>query len=247
MISCIYSDAKYENKLVDALLQRNVDGLFVVPSSRQTQLHHIKIVNRPLVVLDRDFGAEDVSLVVSDNLQGGVQLVQAMLARSLDKGMTLCDEPLYFMAGDTRQPAIKERLKGYQQALLQHGIKAPAEWILQAEHNRREDGVAMMQTFLARHAHAPKAFIASSLPVLERVLSALRERYGAIPAGTFDKHAMLGFLANNLWSMRQDEDTWAEQAFTLMQRALHGENPLARAIIPTTLIYRRQALSDLFS
>lgn len=170
-----------------------------------------------------------------------------MLARNLDKGITLSDEPLYFMAGDTRQPAFKERLKGYQQALLQHG--APAEWILQAEHNRREDGIAMMQTFLARHAQAPKAVIASSLPVLEGVLSALRERYGAIPAdmniGTSDEYAMLGFLANNLWSMRQDEDAWAEQAFTLMQRALHGENPLARAIIPMTLIHRRQALGDL--
>lgn len=138
MISRTYSDAKYENKLVDALLQRNVDGLFVVPSSRQTQQHHVKMVNSTLVVLERDFGAEDVYLVVSDNLQGGVQLAQAMLARNLDKEITLSDEPLYFMAGDTRQPAIKERLKGYQQALLRHGIKAPAEWILQAEHNRRE-------------------------------------------------------------------------------------------------------------
>ncbi len=248
MISCTYSDAKYENKLVDALLQRNVDGLFVVPSSRQTQLHHVKMVNRPLVVLDRDFGAQDVSLVVSDNYQGGVQLAQAMLECNLDRGVTLSDEPLYFMAGDTRQPAIKERLKGYQQALFRHGIKAPAEWILQAEHNRREDGIAMMQTFLARHAEAPRAFIASSLPVLEGVLSALRERYGAIPAdmniGTFDEHAMLGFLANNLWSMRQDEDAWAEQAFALMQRALLGENQLARAIIPMTLIHRRQAIGD---
>lgn len=245
VISCTYSDAKHENRLVEALLQRNVDGLFVVPSSRQAQQHHLKQVNRPLVVLDRDFGTDDVSLVASDNFQGGVQLTDAMLTQGGSAGAVLRDHPLFFMGGDTRQPAIRERLKGYQQALLRHGINALPEWVLQAEHNRREDGMAMMQDFLTRYGHPPRAFIASSLPVLEGVLSSLREHYGAVPTnidiGTFDEHAMLGFLANNIWSMRQDEDAWAEHAFILMQDALNGENQHRRAIIPMTLIHRQQA------
>ncbi|KEP73372.1 hypothetical protein HR12_12315 [Microbacterium sp. SUBG005] len=44
-----------------------------------------------------------------------------------------------------------------------------------------------------------------------------------INIGTFDEHPMLGFLPNSVWSMQQDEDTWAEKAFELMQRAIDGE------------------------
>lgn len=56
----------------------------------------------------------------------------------------------------------------------------------------------------------PQAFIASSLPVLEGAVRAIRDRLGAVPPeiniGTFDEHPMLGFLANNVWSMQQDEN-----------------------------------------
>lgn len=50
MIACTYSDSEHENSLVEGLLARNVDGLFVVPSTRETQLHHQKVARkRPLV------------------------------------------------------------------------------------------------------------------------------------------------------------------------------------------------------
>ncbi|WP_409306838.1 LacI family DNA-binding transcriptional regulator [Pectobacterium sp. B1J-3] len=239
MISCTYSDDRYENKLVESLLQRNIDGLFVVPSTRQTQLHHLKLMNRPLVLLDRDFGTRDASLVVSDNFQGAVQLTQTMLESNPSA-------PLFFMAGDTLQPAIKERLRGYQQVITQQGLLDEGKnWILEASHNRREDGEQMMRQFLSDHPNAPEAFIASSLPVLEGALSVLRERYGYIPAemniGTFDEHAMLGFLSNKIWSMRQNEDAWVEHAFAAMQNALQGNTDISKSVIPMKMLHRHRA------
>ncbi|PWC09264.1 LacI family transcriptional regulator [Brenneria roseae subsp. americana] len=239
MISCTYSDERYENKLVESLLQRNIDGLFVVPSTQQTQNHHLKLIKRPLVFLDRDFGDCDAPLVMSDNFQGAVQLTEAMLANRDPTS-------LFFMAGDIQQPAIKERLRGYQQVMVQQGLfRESQDWILEASHNRREDGAQMMREFFTRHTDAPHAFIASSLPVLEGVLSVLRERYGHIPAemniGTFDEHAMLGFLSNNIWSMRQNEDAWVEQAFSAMRHALQGESGASKAIIPMKMIHRHRA------
>ncbi|ACS87669.1 LacI family DNA-binding transcriptional regulator [Musicola paradisiaca] len=235
MISCSYSDPQYENKLVEALLQRNVDGLFVVPSSLQSVQHHARVVKRPLVLMDRDFGIEHLPLVMSDNLQGGAQLTQAMLAEQPAA-------PLFFMAGDARQPAIRDRLLGYQQSVQTAGLTPQ---VLEASHNRREDGMVMMEQFLQQYAAPPPAFIASSLPVLEGMLSVVRERYGYIPVhiniGTFDEHAMLGFLSNKIWSMRQNEDAWAEQAFAAMQQALNGEMSPHKAVIPMTLIHRQQA------
>ena len=31
---------------------------------------------------------------------------------------------------------------------------------------------------------------------------------------------MLGFLSNNVWSMQQDENAWAEKAFAMMLNAI---------------------------
>ncbi len=77
----------------------------------------------------------------------------------------------------------------------------------------------------------PQAFIASSLPVLEGAVRAIRDRLGAVPPeiniGTFDEHPMLGFLANNVWSMQQDENAWAEKAFEMMLSAIE-ERPVKK-------------------
>lgn len=231
MIACTYSDSEHENNLVEGLLARNVDGLFVVPSTHETQLHHQKVTRkRPLVVLDRDFGESDVSLVVSDNYNGSKKLVQAMT-------QAVGISPIFFIAGDTRQPSIQRRLQGYLSEL-----PAGKEWILSASHNRQEEGKQLMLDFLRQHREPPKAFIASSLPILEGTLSALRETYGFIPSdipvGTFDEHQMLDFLPNAVWSMRQDEDAWSQHAFHLMQQKLQGENANVKITVPMTLIHR---------
>lgn len=237
MISCTYSDLKRENKLVEALVERNVDGLFVVPSSQQAQNHHLKRTSRPLVLLDRDFDSTEKSLVVSDNRHGSIALTQAMF----NAGKL----PIFFMAGDAEQPTIKERMKGYTSVLVEQGIKDCQQWILETAHNRREDGEKLMLQFLAQHNAAPPAFIASSLPVLEGALSVLRAHFGYIPPdiniGTFDEHPMLGFLSNNIWSVRQNEDAWAEKAMDAMLQLINGDEQKVRAIVPMTLIYRARA------
>jgi LacI family transcriptional regulator, sucrose operon repressor len=231
MIACTYSDSEHENNLVEGLLARNVDGLFVVPSTRQTQLHHQKMArNRPLVLLDRDFGESDVALVVSDNYNGSKKLVHTMT-------QAVETTPIFFIAGDTQQPSIQRRVQGYLSEL-----PTGNEWILSARHNRQEEGKQLMLNFLKEHQYPPKAFIASSLPILEGTLSALRETYGFIPSdisiGTFDEHQMLGFLPNAVWSMRQDEDAWAQHAFHLMQQKLQGENADVKITVPMNLIHR---------
>lgn len=66
-----------------------------------------------------------------------------------------------------------------------------------AEHNTTKDGEQMMKQYLEQHQQIPSHFIASSLPILEGLLSVIRQREGVIPAylhiGTFDDHVMLSF------------------------------------------------------
>ena len=216
-ISCSYDDVDYENQLVHALMARNVDGLFVAPSTLENQQHHLRQVKKPLVLLDRDFRFTDNALVESNNTDGGETLTRHLL----EAGKT----PLWFLVGDTALPSINDRLQGYLAALRQQGINHQ-DWVCEGPDNTPDGGHHLMAQLIAAQG-VPHAFIASSLPVLEGAIRAIRDQLGTVPVdiniGTFDEHPMLGFLANNVWSMQQDEDAWAENAFQEMQSAIEGK------------------------
>lgn len=215
-LSCSYNDVDYENQLVHALMARNVDGLFVAPSSLENQQHHLRQVKKPLVLLDRDFRFTDNALVESNNTDGSEILTRNLL----DAGKS----PVWFLVGDPALPSINDRLDGYLKALQHQGI-THADWVCEGPDNSPEEGYRQMSHLMETH-DVPQAFIASSLPMLEGAIRAIRDKLGVVPPdiniGTFDEHPMLGFLSNNVWSMQQDEDTWAEKAFDIMQRAIEG-------------------------
>ncbi len=215
-LSCSYNDVDYENQLVHALMARNVDGLFIAPSSLENQQHHLRQVKKPLVLLDRDFRFTDNALVESNNTDGSEILTRNLL----DAGKS----PVWFLVGDPALPSINDRLDGYLKALQHRGI-THSDWVCEGPDNSPEEGYRQMSHLMEAH-DVPQAFIASSLPMLEGAIRAIRDKLGVVSPdiniGTFDEHPMLGFLANNVWSMQQDEDTWAEKAFDIMQRAIEG-------------------------
>lgn len=217
MITCTYDDVDYENKLTKALIARNIDGLFIVPSTLENQQHHLRQVTKPLVLLDRDFKFTDNALVESHNIAGSEKLTQ----RIVDAGQ----HPVWLLIGDTRLPSINDRLQGYLNVLKKQGDQQ-TEWVRESTDNTPECGYSLMETLIEEQGY-PKAFIASSLPMLEGAIKAITDRFGHVPAdiniGTFDEHPMLGFLANNVWSMQQDEDAWAEKAFEMMLLAIEGQ------------------------
>ena len=222
-ISCSYDDVDDENQLVHALMARNVDGLFIVPTTLENQQHHLRQVKKPLVLLDRNFRFTDNALVESHNAEGGEILTRNLL----EAGKT----PLWFLLGNTVLPSINDRLQGYLTALKHQGIPHQ-DWVCEGPDNTPEEGHNLMTRLIESHG-VPQAFIASSLPVLEGAIRAIRDKAGSVPVdlniGTFDEHPMLGFLANNVWSMQQDEDAWAENAFRMMQSAIDG-NPVNETV-----------------
>ncbi|EMF0719227.1 LacI family DNA-binding transcriptional regulator [Citrobacter freundii] len=222
-ISCTYDDVDYENKLTKALIARNVDGLFIVPSTLENQQHHLRKVRKPMVLLDRDFKYTDNALVESHNIMGGEKLTQSLFEAG--------KSPIWFLVGDTGLPSIGDRLKGYINALSNNGINHQ-DWVREGPDNTPEGGYRLMEKLINEQG-CPQAFIASSLPVLEGAVVAIRNRFGVIPPeiniGTFDEHPMLGFLANNVWSMQQDENLWAEKAFDMMMSAI-DDHPVKETV-----------------
>ncbi|SDQ86678.1 LacI family DNA-binding transcriptional regulator [Pseudovibrio sp. Tun.PSC04-5.I4] len=231
IISCSNSDEETEKTLVNGLVQRNVDGLFVVSSTVQSQQYLGKTISKPLVFLDRGYGQTKAPVITSSNFEGGKDLSTAISAYA--EG-----EPVYFLIGGCQQPTIMERARGYAQ-VMPEGQKAG--WIINSERNRTSDGEQMMLALWDKLGKAPQNLMVSSLPVLEGALAVLRGKLGHIPAdmrlATFDENQMLDFLPNEIWSLKQNEAEWATAALQAMKETLEGETPSGKTIM-TSLIHR---------
>lgn len=232
MTCCTYSDAKREMKLVESLLSRNIDGLFIAPASLKAQEHHLKLSTKPIIIIDRDFGSDAVSVVISDNTAASEKLTAEMIKHDAT--------PYLFLAGDDKQPSIKERIRGYRSAMAAAGLKTSKEGILNEGHNSIEDGKKIMNRYLDKNGKIPGSFITSSLPLLEGALSVISERYGHIPPelniGTFDSHPMLKFLPNRIWTARQNEEMIVQHAFDAMMQTIGGNKEIKHKVVPMELI-----------
>lgn len=231
MTCCTYSDPKREMKLVDTLLSRNVDGLFIAPASLKAQQSHLKLSSKPIVIIDRDFGCRDVSVVISNNEEASEKLTSEMIRHGA--------VPQLFLAGDDKQPSIKDRIKGYQTAMKNAGLKSNKDGILKEGHNSFEDGKKIMMCYLEKNESLPPAFITSSLPLLEGALDVISEKFGRIPSelniGTFDSHPMLKCLTNRIWTARQNEERIVQLAFDSMMLSLEGKSEARHEVVPMLL------------
>ena len=229
---CTYNDPQREMQLVASLLSRNVDGLFIAPVSLKTQEHHLELANKPVIIIDRDFGRHDVSVIVSDNALAAEKLTSAMI----------CHDPssFLFLAGSDKQPSISERIRGYHNAMAAAGLKVKRGSIYKEGDDSTENGQQMMLKYLDKNDTLPASLMTSSLPLLEGALNIISERYGCIPAnlniGTFDTHPMLRFLPNRIWTARQDADAIVRCAFHMLLNAIKGNTETVHKIVPMQLI-----------
>jgi len=213
-----------------------VDGLVIAPCQLPAHKQLFSKKSKTAVVLvDRDYNQLRYPTVQSDNYHSALDLARRMFAEF--------NGPVYFLCGRADLPSIQERLRGFTVASQESGIACDVALIRQAEHDSAISGAAMMRALMTELGHVPKAFMCSSLLVLEGALQALKEREGHIPAdmliGTFDDHAMLDLLPNRVLSARQDEAMLATLVFErLLEQINQSEVSQMRNTVPCRLICR---------
>src|SRR3954468_10096857 len=108
-------DPARERELAEAFLSRRVDGLIVVPSgSDHSYLRPERDAGVALVFVDRPPAFIDADCVLSDNAGGAFAATEHLIARGHRRIAFLGDHERIFTA--------TERLRGYREALADHGI-----------------------------------------------------------------------------------------------------------------------------
>ncbi len=168
------TDEEYENEksAVRTMLAEQIDGLLITPVQTDKQtIIDLKESGLPFVLLGRHFDGLDTHYVVTDDVQGAFIATEHLI----DRG----HERIAVIAGPDHISSSVERLKGYKQALEEHGLPVRESFILPGTVTM-EEGYETTEELLALDPQ-PTAVICYSDFVAFGVIKAAREAGLEIP------------------------------------------------------------------
>jgi LacI family transcriptional regulator len=165
------SEAKQEQYL-DVLLQKQVDGILLVPARDSKKLAAwIQRRAVPVVVLDRQVCSGQVDLVRGDSEGGAYRLVQHLLA--------LGHMRIAVLSGPRDVSTAVDRVVGYTKALAEAGLEVRADWVRHGKFSI-DSGYEMTQHVLAT-LPLPTALFAVNNFIAIGALRALRDAGLRVP------------------------------------------------------------------
>jgi LacI family transcriptional regulator len=215
-----------ERELAESFAGRGVDGMIIAPApGDHGYLQRDRAAGLAIVFVDRPPSFIDADTVLSDNAGGARAAVAHLIAAGHRRIAFLGDRPELATAA--------ERLRGYREALLEHGLPLdPA--LIRAQANG--DAGALLTG-----AEPPTAlFTAQNLITIEavRTLHELGRAHEVAVVG-FDDVPLSDVVDPALTVIAQDPIALGRTAAELLFARLDGDRgPTRRVVLPTRLIAR---------
>lgn len=174
VISQSYDEYEKEMQTIEALLNVQVDGIIAsMGKTTENVAHFKKILDKgiPLVLFDRVTNELDVSQVVIDDYYGAFQATEHLINEG-------CRRIVHFTSSQNIN-IYKERKRGYEDALLKHGIPVDPELIL-FSHMQLEDGRRIMRETMNKKVRFDGVFSSSDYSVMG-AMQVLKENGISIP------------------------------------------------------------------
>jgi LacI family transcriptional regulator len=225
-----------ERRLVRVLLQRQADGLLIIPagagdeSIRLCRAHDV-----PLVVVDRRPGAPDVDVVRADSEGGSHELGRLLVG--------LGHRRMAVLSGPASVPTAVDRAAGFSRALAeQAGLPAP---IVRHGAFSIDSGRDMALSVMAQEPR-PTALFAVNNFIAIGVLHGLEELGLRVPEDVavvgFDDlpRAMVTFPFLTVAAQPAPE-IGRRSVAVLLDRLAHPDEPAHDLVLPTELVIRRSS------
>jgi len=173
-----------EQKVIDALRSKRVDGILVSSSLTTDDFSYYKRIIKsglPLVFFDRcieDIGASCISV---NDQTASRQITEHLIGHEYKK--------IAYLSGPKRISIGKERLDGYLSAMNKHKIEVDDRWIVEDGFNEKGGYNAMKKLLALPEESRPRAVVAVNDPVAIGAMSAIKEEGLNIP----EDIAIVGF------------------------------------------------------
>jgi LacI family transcriptional regulator, galactose operon repressor len=225
-------DARRERELIGSFRDRRVDGIIVVPASRDhTYLYEEQRAGTALVFVDRPAGHLDADTVVANNVAGSVEAVEHLLAHGHRR--------IAFLGDLLSIPTAEERLRGYTQALDRARIEADSALVRTGL--RDSEAAARAVGELLALPNPPTALFTSQNLLTIGGVRALRSAglQRRIALIGFDDVALADVVEPAISVAAQDPQAMGQAAAELLFRRLGGDtSPSIHHVISVKLIAR---------
>lgn len=229
-----HDEVESEKRVVDSLLDRQVDGMIVAPSAGADRgaLPEIARTGTPLVLIDRgvDVGCDQV---VPENFSSA----RSLTAHLLDLGHRRIGV-LHGLAGIS---STTERFDGYSAALADRGIAVDPTLVLDGASST--DVAEREVRALMSDDDRPTALVSLNNSMTIGALKALRGLGLSIPADVafvcFDDFEWSDLFEPRLTAAAQDVETIGATAAELLLARIRGDDAAPQRIyVPTTFHHR---------
>ena len=134
-----------ENRYIDFLAQRRVDGIILIPVKPKAEDYRKIIKNVPVVMADNYVNDLEVSYVGNDNYAGARKIVAHMLRQGYRK--------IGVISGDESSSASNDRLKAYKDLLIENNIEINNDILLNSNATF-EDGFKLSEILVKQKVDA---------------------------------------------------------------------------------------------
>ena len=241
------SHESYEREKLNIshLASRSVDGLLISLSSETTDISYLSQLHEkglPMVFFDRIPEAIQTHKVVANNLLGAYLATGHLVA-----------EGFKTIAHITNSPSLsitRERLKGYKQALEEHGMTYSEELIKYCNHSGMiESEVEVAIAALFGSKRRPDAIFTSSDRITTGCLTALKKmnvKVTDIGFAGFTNSNLTDLFAPALTAVRQPAFEMGQSATDLLIQLIESKRPVTSfqtKMLDTTLVVRESSLN----
>ena len=218
-----------ERRLVEALLQHNIEGLLIVPAAGDHQyLSPELLLGVPAVAVDRP-GHAQMDAVLLDNREGAMRAITALI-RSGHRRIAMID-------GDPSVYTGAERIAGYAEALRQHQIVQAPDMVVTGHHGELQAEAAMERLFGLNEP--PTAVFTTNNRIALGVLRAMKRRNCWLALASFDDFELADMLHIPVVVVRYNALDMGRQAAELLFDRLEAPSTAARTrIIPVEVVLR---------
>ncbi len=215
-----------EKKYLNVLIQKQVDGLILTPSSESTtHLKFIEELSPPKVFINKIINNSDTSIII-DNIKGAYQAVEHLINKGHKK--------IAYIGGEKYSTANKERLRGYKKAMQQNDLPVNNDYVKMKGFNRDSGYFIMKEMLLGESFEITAVFSANDMLALG-VIQAIRESNLKIPEDIaivgFDDIEFASLPEIQLTTVSQPKYQMGQIAFDVLYEKLKGQKANERRII----------------
>ena len=242
-----------EDAAIRTLIEKQVDGLIVVPSS-PTEFSHLvdsQVDNRPVVLFDRKIPGFDVSSVTTDDYRGAKEAVLHVVSKGHRRlGFLIATSHVSSMSSQRPQTLIstvQERTQGFLDGITRAGIDR-SEPLWRFVPNDSSDALDAVQEMLDQ-PEPPTAILTSNNDMAIAVLQVAAARKLTVGADistlTFDDSVWARAIPGGLTVVSRPVEALATSALEILVDEISDGTAHHREVVLPCSLIERGSIADL--